>query len=314
MNEQVIAGIFITAIASGTVFVLASLGELLTERTGVLNLGLEGIMALGAITAIITVSKAPNPMVGLLAAVAVGAMAGALFAVATVLLKANQIICGLATTFLGTGLAGSIGASYSGQPAGATFQPIRIPVLGDLPLVGDALFNHNIVVYISYLVLPVLITFILYHTRHGMNLRSVGEDPGTADACGIRVTGIRFMYTTLGGAMAAAGGAYLTLAFTPSWTEGVTSGRGWIAIALVIFGKWRPTLVVFGALLFGAVTSLSYVAQAQGWGIPSAFLSMTPYVGTLVLMIVPVLLIHQSQRKLGTAPTALGLPYYRETS
>ena len=312
MNEQLIAGVIAAAIASGTVIVLASLGELLAERTGVLNLGLEGIMALGAVSGIIAESWIPNPYFGFSIAILVGLLAGAVFALATVTIKANQVICGLALTFLGTGLAGRMGAGYSGQPAPAPFKSIHIPILGDLPLIGDALFNHNIIVYLTYLILPLLITFLLYRARHGMNLRSVGEDPATADACGVQVTGMRFLYTCIGGALAAAAGAYLTLAFTPTWTEGVTGGRGWIAIALVIFGAWRPLPVVLGALLFGAVTSIGFVAQAQGWGIPSSFLSMLPYLGTLALMIVPVLFKPKSQRRFGTAPTALGLPYFRE--
>jgi len=313
MNVQLIAGVIAAAIAAGTVIVFASLGELLAERSGVMNLGLEGIMALGAVSGIIAESWVPNPYFAFLFAVGVGFLAGIIFAVATVSVRANQVVCGLATTFFGTGLAGRLGASHSGQPAPAPFTPIRIPVLGDLPLIGDAFFNHNILVYIAYIVLPPLFTWLLYKTRHGMNVRSIGEDPATSDACGIQVTGMRFLYTAIGGAMAAAGGAYLTLAFTPTWTEGVTGGRGWIAIALVIFGAWRPWPVVFGALLFGGVTSLGYVAQAQGWGIPSAFLSMSPYLGTLILMIVPVLFKPKTERRFGASPTALGLPYYRES-
>jgi len=310
---NVLAGVVATAIASGTVIVLAALGEVLAERSGVLNLGLEGIMAVGAVTAIITVNVfSGTAYAGLLAAILAGMLLGVLFAVATVTFKANQTLCGLALSFLGAGLAGRLGAPYAGQPAQARFERIPIPVLSDIPLVGNALFNHNILVYLAYLVLPAIISYLLYRTRHGMNVRAVGENPAAADASGIGVSLLRFSYTCVGAALSATGGAYLTLAFTPAWSEGVTGGRGWIAIALVIFAGWRPVPIVLGALVFGAVTSLGYVVQIRGWGIPAAFLSMLPYLSTMALMILPVLLKGGAQRRLGTAPDALGLPYFRE--
>jgi ABC-type uncharacterized transport system permease subunit len=311
--QEIITGIIGTAIASGTVIVLAALGELLAERTGVMNLGLEGIMAMGAITAIITVNQfVQNPYAGLLAAILVGLLFGAVFAIATVVLKANQVLSGLALSFLGTGLAGRIGAPFAGQPAQARFARIYIPGLSDLPVLGKAIFNHNILTYLAYIVFPVLIAYLLYRTRHGMNVRAVGENPAAADATGIPVNRLRFIYTCIGGAFSAMGGAYLTLFFTPAWSEGVTGGRGWIAIALVIFAGWRPFLIVLGALLFGAVTSLGFVAQTQDWGIPAAFLSMLPYLSTIILMVVPILFRDRSHRKLTAAPEALGLPYMRE--
>lgn len=311
---DVLAGVVATAVASATVIVFAALGELLAERTGVLNLGLEGVVAMGAVTAIITVNQfAQNAYAGLLVALLVGVLLGAVFAVATVTFKANQVLCGLALSFLGTGLAGRLGAPYAGQPAQARFERIPIPIVSDIPLVGNALFNHNILVYLAYLVLPAIVTYLLYRTRHGMNIRSVGENPAAADVCGISVTRLRLFYTCVGGALSAVGGAYLTLAFTPAWSEGVTGGRGWIAIALVIFAGWRPFLVVLGALLFGGVTSLGFVAQARGWGIPASFLSMLPYLSTIVLMILPIVIRKSTQqRRLGTAPEALGTPYFRE--
>jgi simple sugar transport system permease protein len=238
---NVLAGVVATAIASGTVIVLAALGEVLAERSGVLNLGLEGIMAVGAVTAIITVNVfSGTAYAGLLVAILAGMLLGVLFAVATVIFKANQTLCGLALSFLGTGLAGRLGAPYAGQPAQARFERIPIPILSDIPLAGNALFNHNILVYLAYLVLPAIISYLLYRTRHGMNVRAVGENPAAADASGIGVSLLRFSYTCVGAALSATGGAYLTLAFTPAWSEGVTGGRGWIAIALVIFAGWRP--------------------------------------------------------------------------
>lgn len=310
---EVLTGVITTAVASGTVIVLAALGELLAERTGVLNLGLEGIMAMGAVTAIVIVNEfVPSAYMGLLVAILTGALLGLVFAVATVLLKANQVLCGLAMSFIGSGLAGRLGAPFAGQPAVARFERLPIPLLSEIPLLGPALFNHNLLTYLAYLALPALIFYIVHRTRHGLSIRAAGENPAAADATGISVNGLRFAYTCIGGALAAAGGAYLTLAFTPAWSEGVTGGRGWIAIALVIFASWRPLPVVLGALLFGGVTSLGYVAQTRGWGIPAAFLSMLPYLSTILLMIVPIFFRSPARRKLGAAPDALGLPYIRE--
>jgi ABC-type uncharacterized transport system permease subunit len=313
--EDVLTGVLATAVASGSVIALAALGEVLAERTGVLNLGLEGIMAMGAITAIIGVNVfSLSAYGGLLLAILVGMALGALFALATVVLRANQVLSGLALTFLGTGLAGRLGAPFAGQPAQSRFEKIPIPGLSDLPLLGKGLFNHNILVYFALLILPMLITYLLFRTRHGLGLRAIGENPAAADATGINVLLWRFVYTCVGAALSAVGGAYLTLAFIPAWSEGVTGGRGWIAIALVIFAGWRPIPIVLGALLFGGVTSLGFVAQVRDWGVPAAFLSMLPYLSTILLMIIPFIIKRAGARHLGTAPDALGTPYFREES
>jgi simple sugar transport system permease protein len=307
-----LAGIITAAIASGTIIIYAALGELMAERSGVQNLGLEGLLAMGAVSALLTERTVPSPYAGLLVAILVGLLLGMLFAFATVTMKANQTLCGLGLTFLGTGLSARIGVSVSGWPAPAVFPTIRIPVLADLPIIGQALFNQSILVYIAYFILPPLVSFVLYRTRHGMHVRSVGENPAAADACGIPVNRIRFAYTCLGAVLAAVGGAFVTLAYTPSWIEGIVAGRGWIAIALVIFGAWRPLPVVLGALLFGAVTSMGFVAQVQNWGIPSAFLAMLPYLATILLMAIPVILRTRTTRRISTSPAALGVPYIRE--
>lgn len=309
---NVIAGIIAAAIASGTVIAFAALGELLAERSGVQNLGLEGVMAMGALTAIAVNRMIPNPYIGLLAAIGVGCLFGVIFATATVTLRANQVLCGLGLAFLGTGLSGRLGASISGYRAPAPFEAIRIPILADLPIIGNAVFNQPLMVYVAYFILPALISYVLMKTRHGINVRAVGENPSAADACGISVHNLRFVYTIIGCALAATGGAYITLAFTPSWIEGITAGRGWIAIALVIFGAWRPLPVVLGALLFGAVTSLGFVAQIQGWGIPASFLAMLPYLGTILLMAIPIIVRSKTSGRIGTGPAALGFPYIRE--
>jgi ABC-type uncharacterized transport system permease subunit len=304
-----------SAIAAGAAIAIVALGELLAEKTGVLNLGLEGMMLMGAVSAFVVVNRfVQNAFAGLAAAILVGAMMGALFALSVVVIKANQLLCGLAMNFVGAGLSGLIGAPYAAQPTAARFQPIRIPFLGQIPLIGDALFNQTLLVYFAYLVLPVMVYWLLYRTRHGLSIQAAGENPAAAHAAGIHVNRLRFLYATVGGSLAGAGGAYLTLALTPAWMEGVTSGRGWIALALVIFAGWSPYGVVAGALVFGAVTSLGFVAQVRGWPVPAAYLSMLPYLSTLGLMFVPFLLKARVQRRLSTQPSALGVSFSGEES
>jgi general nucleoside transport system permease protein len=308
---DIIAGLLQTSILAGGVLALAALGEVLSERVGVVNLGVEGLMALGAITAIAIVTASPNPAFGLIGALSVGFVVGMIFAGATVILRANQVLCGLALTLMGTGLAATIGKAYSGMPARATFAPVAIPYLSDIPLLGRALFTQNVLVYLTYIVLPVAMHFVMFRTRHGLNLRAVGENPAAADAAGISVRKFRYWYVAAGSSLAAGAGAYLTLAFVPSWSEGVVAGRGWIAVALVIFAGYRPINAVLAALLFGAITSLGFVGQARNWPIAAPILSMLPYLGTIALIIVPVLAWHRV-RRLMAAPAALGEPYYRD--
>lgn len=308
---DLIAGLIQTSILAGGVLALAALGEVLAERVGVVNLGVEGLIALGAITGIATVVAIPSPTLGFVLALLVGLLAGMIFATATVIVRANQILCGLALTLMGTGIAAMIGKAYSGIPAPVTFPAIAVPFLSDLPLVGRALFTQNILVYLVYIVLPFALHHLLFRTRHGLDLRAVGENPAAADAAGIPVRRIRFWYVSAGAALAAGAGAYLTLAFVPSWSEGVVAGRGWIAVALVIFAGYRPWTAVGAALLFGLITSLGFVGQARNWPIAAPVLSMLPYLGTIALMIVPVL-AWQKVRRLMAAPAALGEPYFRE--
>ncbi len=308
---DLIAGLIQTSILAGGVLALAALGEVLAERVGIVNLGVEGLIALGAITGIATVVAIPSPTLGFALALLVGLLVGMVFATATVIVRANQILCGLALTLMGTGVAAMIGKAYSGIPAPATFPPVAIPFLSDLPIVGRALFTQNVLVYLIYIVLPFALHHLLFRTRHGLDLRAVGENPAAADAAGIPVRRIRFWYVSAGAALAAGAGAYLTLAFVPSWSEGVVAGRGWIAVALVIFAGYRPWTAVGAALLFGLITSLGFVGQARNWPIAAPVLSMLPYLGTIALMIVPVL-AWQKVRRLMAAPAALGQPYFRD--
>lgn len=308
---DLLAGVLSTALLAGGVLALGALGEVLAERVGVFNLGLEGLFALGGVTAIIAVAQGASPLAGLLAAVVVGAAFGAVFAGAVVGLRANQTLCGLALTIAGSGLASAVGRPYSGQPARAVFEGVAIPVLSDLPVLGRAVFSQNPLIYVIWIALPLFLHWLLFRTRHGMNLRAVGENPAAADAAGVKVGLLRFAYVVAGAGLAGAAGGYLTLAFVPSWSDGITGGRGWIAVALVIFAGFRPLNAVLGAFLFGLITALGFVGQARNWPVPPAFLSMLPYLGTVACMIVPALFARRTRRLL-LAPAALGVPYFRD--
>jgi simple sugar transport system permease protein len=304
-------GLLHTAVLAGGVPALAALGEVLTERVGVINLGVEGLMALGAITAVAIVVATRNPTFGLLGAVGVGLAIGTLFALVTVIVRANQVLCGLALTMLGTGLAAALGKRYAGTPVPALFGPCPIPYLSRIPVLGEAFFSQNILVYVIYLMLPVGLHLLLFRTRHGLNLRAVGENPAAADAAGIPVQRIRYLYVSLGAGFATAAGAYLTLCFVPSWSDGVVAGRGWIAVALVIFAGFRPINAVLGALLFGLTTALGFLGQARNWPVAPPLLSMLPYAATLMLIVMPAA-ASPRVRRLMAAPAALGVPYFRD--
>lgn len=299
-----------TAIDAGAVIVYAGMGELLLERTGVLNLGLEGIIAIAAASAVIAAQWATTPFTALAVAVLVGAGMGVLFMLVTVIFRANQVLSGLALFLVGIGLAGHLGGSVTGNPSPVTFEAVPIPLLSDIPHIGPMFFDHDPLVYFGYVALPIIVWFLLNRTRHGINLRAVGEDPAAADATGVSVTRIRSFYAVLGGALAGVGGATLSLAFTPGWTPNVVAGRGWIALAVVIFAMWRPWRLVVGATLFGALISVSFIAQDKGWNIPGQVLNMLPYLITLALIVVAVL--RTRGKRATVAPAALAVPFFRE--
>ncbi|POF63836.1 ABC transporter permease [Novacetimonas maltaceti] len=306
-----LGGMLATAVLAGGVLALAALGEVMAERVGVTNLGVEGLMALGAVVAIMTVAGVHNPWAGLLAATLTGALGGMVFAFGAVIMRANQVLCGLAVTFMGLGLSTALGHDYAGHPSATVFGHVAIPLLSAIPVIGPAFFGQNILIIPIYVVLPLLVHFVMFRTRHGLNMRAVGENPAAADAAGIPVMAMRFGYVTLGGAMAGMAGGYLTLTFVPVWSEGMIAGRGWIALALVIFAGYRPVMVTCAALLFGLITALAFVGQARNWPIDPAFLNMLPYLGTVAFIIVPVVVWHRMRRVMA-APAALAQPYYRD--
>mgnify|MGYP005844459271 FL=1 len=315
MDIALIVSILTITIRAGTSLLYATVGEIITERAGILNLGVEGMMIMGAVSAFAAAFHTGSAWVGVAVAIAVGGCLALIHAVLTITLRADQTVSGLALTIFGTGLASFLGQRLGpgGQPLvgqiGPRFERIDLPLLSNIPLLGDALFRQDQLVYLMYLMVPV-VWFILYKTRPGLHLRAIGESPHTADAMGVNVIGLRYLYTVIGGMLVGLGGAHLSLAYTPGWTENLTSGRGWIAIALVIFATWDPARAVIGALLVGGVNAIQFRLQAAGTTIPAAFLNMLPYAFTIIVLV--LITWWEAFRKRVGAPAALGLPYMRE--
>lgn len=314
MDITLLISILVVAIQAGTSLVYATIGEIFTERSGILNLGVEGIMIMGAVTAFATAYHTGSLTAALAMTVLMGGLLALIHAFLTVSLRADQVVAGLAMTIFGTGLAAFLGQRLGPDGkalvglVGPRFRPVAVPVLSDLPVIGNALFNQDIMVYAMFILVPVA-SYYIYRTRPGLHLRAVGENPGTADALGIGVYRSRYLYTIFGGMLIALGGAYLSLAYTPGWTEGITGGRGWIAIALVIFALWNPYRAFLGALLFGGVNAIQFRLQAAGTTIPAPFLNMLPYIFTIVVLTM-VTIYEKTSKRVG-APAALGLPYVR---
>jgi simple sugar transport system permease protein len=308
MNLDIVVATLSATIKAGTPLLLVTLGEILAERAGVLNLGLEGMMLVGALSGFIVCHLTANPWLGLLIALISGAVISLIHAFLTTTLRANQVVSGLAVTLFGTGLSGFLGKMVIGVPIENYFRPFSFPGLGAIPIIGPIFFQQDILVYISYLLVPI-IAFWIYRTRPGLHMRAVGENPTAADALGVNVYGIRYLYTIIGGMLAGIGGAYLSLSYTPVWIENMTAGRGWIAIALVIFATWDPLRALLGSYLFGLVDAVQFRLQAVGVAVPSFFLNMTPYLATIIVLIFATR--ETARRRIG-APAALGLPYVRE--
>jgi general nucleoside transport system permease protein len=296
------------AVAATTPLLFAALGELVAERAGVLNLGIEGMMLIGAVVGFLAVNESGSLLAGIAAAVAAGALAASVHAFFTVTLSANQIISGLGVTIAGTGLAAIIGRSVVGVPARASFTDYDVPLLGSIPWLGEILFQQHLLVYVALVLVPI-VWWTLRRTRLGLHLRAVGENPAAADAMGVSVSRYRYGAVLFGGALAGLAGASLSLAESPGWTEGMTAGRGWIALALVIFATWNPLRVLLGAYFFGALDVLAFRAQIIGVDVPATVLGMIPYVATILVLIVVTVL--GTRKRLG-APDALGVPYLRE--
>ena len=277
-----LAELMVLTLAAGTPLVYAALGDLVAEKSGVLNLGVEGMMLVGAVASFEVAATTGNPWLGVVAGVVAGAALSIVFAVIALSLMANQVATGLALSLFGVGLSAYVGKEYVSHVIEG-IKPLAITGLSDLPVIGKLLFGHNPLVYLS-LALLVAIRWFLYRTRPGLIVRAVGESPHSAHAIGYPVTRIRYLTVLFGGACAGLGGAYLAVAYTPLWTEGMTAGRGWIALALVVFATWKPWRVLAGAYLFGGVTLATFQAQAGGVGIASQWLAMLPYLATIVVL------------------------------
>lgn len=293
--------IILSVCAAATPLLIAATGELIVERSGVLNLGVEGMMVVGAVVAFSTAQATGNVYLGALAAIAAGAVFSLLFGFLTLTLVANQVATGLALTILGLGLSGMIGEGFVGQP-GLKMEPLDIPVLSDIPIVGPILFGQDVIFYVSIL-LVAAVAWFLFRTKAGLTLRAVGDSHTSAHALGINVIGIRYLAVMFGGGCAGLAGAHLSLVYVPQWVEGMTAGRGWIALALVVFASWRPARLLVGAYLFGAVTIAQFHAQAQGVPIPAQFLSSLPYLATIVVL---VLIARNRRLTMINTPASLG--------
>ena len=308
MGEQAMfIAILSSAVIAGTPILYAALGELVTEKAGVTNLGVEGMMLIGAVSGFMAAIVTGNSWIGLMTAMLAGGVMGLIHATLTVTLRANQVVSGLALALFGAGLSGYLGKAYIGIPVAEPFRAIALPVLGDIPFLGPVLFRHDVLVYLSW-GLVLALWFFINRTRPGLFLQAIGENPGAADSLGIHVFALRYLYIIVGGMLCGVGGAYLSLASAPSWLENMTAGRGWIAVALVIFALWRPGRALVGSYLFGGIDSLGFHLQAAGVHVSHFFLQMLPYIFTITVL--TVVLAKRGGRL--AAPGALGVPYDRE--
>lgn len=302
---------FNAAIVAGTPLLLATLGEIITEKSGHLNLGVEGMMLLGAVFGFMIGFKTGNPILALLAAALAGAFGGFIYGFLTISLRANQVVSGLTLTIFGTGVSSLLGKGLIGQTAPDTiksfFKVFSLPILGKIPFIGPIFFNHDVFVYIGY-VIAILLGIYVYNTRYGLNLRSIGENPSCSDAASINVNLYKYIHVLLGGALCGLGGAYLSLVYIPAWQENVTSGRGWIAVALVIFASWNPYKAIFGSYLFGGLDIVGFRFEILTTYVSQYLIDMIPYAVTIIVLIITSL----GKNKNNAPPLSLGNSYFRE--
>ena len=291
-------------IVAATPILLAAIGELVVERAGVLNLGVEGMMITGAVTGFIVAYTTGSPLLGFAGAAVGGALLSAVFGVMVLFLLSNQVATGLAITLIGIGIAALAGQGYAGQRA-PSLSSVEIPVLSDLPVLGPIVFGHDPVVYLG-LAIVLAVSVWLRRTRGGLVLRAVGENHDAAHALGYKVRAVRFGAILFGGACAGLGGAYLSLVRVPTWTDGITAGAGWIALAIVVFASWRPGRLILGAWLFGGLSVLQLNLQGARVPIPVEVLSMTPYLVTILTLVV----LSAGRHRGAAAPGSLGRSFH----
>ncbi len=293
--------LILTVLLTSVPLIFAATGELVAERSGVLNLGVEGMMLMGAVAAFAATSLSGNPYLGILAGAVSGTLTAAVFSIFALGLATNQVATGLALTIFGTGLSGLVGEPFVGGTIDG-LHSLPIPVLSDIPVIGQLLFNHDLMAYLAVAML-VVVAWFLNRTRPGLVLRAVGNNHDSANALGYPVLVVRLWAVLFGGMMAGLGGAYLPLMLTPHWSEGMTAGRGWIALALVVFASWVPSRILVGALLFGGITIMQLAGQARGWAVPSQMLSMLPYLATIAVLVV---IARNKEFSLANSPACLG--------
>jgi simple sugar transport system permease protein len=302
--ETLIVSLLISIIVASTPLLLAAIGELVVEKVGVLNLGVEGMMLAGAIAAFATANVTGITVLGVLAGMGAGLLLSLVFAIISLTLQANQTATGLALTIFGRGFSALVGAGFVGIPA-PTIPKIHLPLLSDIPYIGPVIFSQDPLVYLSLIILGA-VAWAFKSTHFGLILRAVGDSHDAAHALGYPVIAIRYGAVMFGGAMAGLAGAYMSLAYTPMWAQDMTAGRGWVALALVTFSAWRPFWLLVGAWFFGALMFMALYVQAMGVAIPSAFLSATPYIGTVIVL---VLISRDARRIRLHRPAMLGRPF-----
>ena len=309
MTETLLESSLQVAFVAATPILLAATGELLAEKTGIYNIGIEGIMLLGALVGFVVGFDTGSFVAAMCAGAAVGVLAAAIFAFVGIVLGGELVIAGLGLVFGALGLTAALGVDYVQRSAGVHVPVIEVPGAASLPVIGPALFNQPAMVYVAF-GLPLLVGLMLKRTQHGLDMHAAGEDPEAADALGVNVTRMRVLYTLVGGALAGMGGAFLSVGVVGTWISNVSGGQGWTAFAIVIFAGWRPLLLIPGALLFGGLGTLGNVGQALGWDVPSQVFSALPFAGTLI-----VLLVAAGFRARTTSsppwPSALGRAFFR---
>ncbi|MBN2041284.1 MAG: ABC transporter permease [Spirochaetes bacterium] len=306
MDIAILLAVLKRTLIAGTPLLLGTLGEIIAERSGVMNLGVEGMMSVGAVTGFIVTFTSGNPYLGMISAVIVTAAFSQIHAIVSISLQANQVVSGLALSMLGIGISVLWGKPYIGRPLHSKFGEISIPFLSDIPFIGELIFNQTLFFYLA-LIIGFIAWFMLYKTRPGIALRSVGENPKASEAQGISVVLYRYIAVGIGGALAGLAGCHLSISYSKSWIEGIVAGRGWIVIALTIFAAWNPAKAFMGAFLFGGIFVLQYLLQPLG--ISPSILAMLPYVTTLIVLI--LFAIGKESRKKLHAPAMLGEMYRR---
>jgi len=304
MDIELLTNILYATIRTGTPLILVALGEMVCEKSGVLNLGQEGMMLMGAVVGFMAAITTGNLYVAVLVSIFAGMLMASLFGFLSISLVSNQVATGLALTIFGGGLSAFLGASYVGVGIDG-IQPLNIPLLSDIPVIGKILFQQDPLVYLSF-ALFALVYWVFKSTRLGLNIRAVGENPEAANATGINVHGIRYLCVIFGGAMAGLAGGYLSLAYTPLWSEGMTAGKGWIALSLVVFASWKAERIMLGAYLFGAASIMHLILQGTRFEVAPNLLAMLPYVATIFVLV--LLSSNHAKTKLNT-PMSLGVPY-----